>query len=165
MMAKVEAGGDAADEEFGDAGTTLDWDTHKVPDGRYRLRIVASDVASSPDEPRVGEVVSDAVVIDNTAPRLLRNTATRVGTAPPTEIAVQDTGNYVASAEYRIDGGSWLAAACADGIFDSADELIRLDPARLPAGKHGLEIRVRDSAGNESVTKLVYRTAPAAAGR
>lgn len=153
------SGGDSTseDEEFGDAGTSLDWDTRKVPDGRYRLRIVASDLASSPDEPLVGEVISDAVTVDNTAPRLLLHAAKRVGNAPPTEIAVQDAGNYVASAEFRIDSGEWLAAACADGIFDSAEEVARLDPARLPLGKHTLELRVRDSAGNTSVTKVLYQ--------
>jgi len=160
--AKVEVESVEADDEFGDAGNSLDWDTRKVPDGRYRLRIVVSDVVSSPDEPLTGEVVTEAITVDNTAPHLLLSQAKRIGAAPPVEIPVQDAGNYVASAEFRIDSGSWLAAACTDGIFDSADEVIRLDPARLPGGKHTLEIRVRDAAGNESATKLPYRTGPAA---
>jgi hypothetical protein len=159
---RPEVEDDSTDDQFGDAGNSLDWDTRKVPDGRYRLRITASDVASSPDEPLTGEIISEAITVDNSAPRLLITQAKRAGAAPPLEIPVQDAGNYVASAEYRLDGGLWLAAACADGIFDSADEVIRLDPARLPAGKHTLEIRVRDAAGNESVTKLPYRSGPPA---
>lgn len=160
--AAVDPATDPDDEEFGEAATSINWDTRKVPDGRYRLRITASDVASSPDEPLTSEVVSDAVLVDNTPPRLLLKDVKRTGAAPPAEIPVQDTGNYVASAEYRVDGSDWLAAACADGIFDSAEERICLDPARLPLGAHVLEIRVRDAAGNESITRLPYRLAPAA---
>lgn len=163
MPEKSEADVEVSDEELGDAGTSIAWETRKLPDGRYRLRIAASDVDSSPDEPRSMEILSEALLVDNTPPRLSLQAAKRIGSAPPTEIPVQDAGNYVASAEYRVDGGTWLAAACGDGIFDSAEETVRLDASRLPAGKHLLEIRVRDGAGNESVSKLPYRIAPVAA--
>ncbi|MFN3650853.1 MAG: SpoIVB peptidase S55 domain-containing protein [Armatimonadota bacterium] len=145
----VSAGG-------GGSAASINWDTRKVKDGRYRLRIVASDAFTSPDEPTTGEAVSEVIQVDNTGPRILAQTAKRVGPAPPEEVLVRDAGTYVASAEYRVDGGEWIPAAAADGIFDSAEETIRIDRKRLPPGRHTLEIRTRDAAGNEAVEKLTY---------
>lgn len=151
-----EDAGDIVEDELDSAGTSIMWNTRKAPDGHYRIRITVSDAAGRPDEPMLGEVISEPVRVDNTPPRLLLQSAKRIGPAPPSEIPVQDGGTYVASAEYRVDGADWQALACADGIFDSPEETLRLDPARLPTGRHSLEIRVRDAAGNESVTKLIY---------
>jgi hypothetical protein len=80
----------------------------------------------------------------------------RVGLAPPLAVPVRDAGTYVASAEYRVDGGEWIAAAAADGIFDSSDEAVRIDPGRLTMGRHTLELRVRDGAGNGISVKIPY---------
>jgi len=145
-----------AEDDLGEGGTTITWNTKKVPDGFYRIRITVSDLASSPDESLSAEVVSEAVRVDNTAPRLLIQAAKRVGMTPPAEIAVQDAATYVSSAEYRVDAGEWAALACVDGIFDSPSEVLRVDLTRLPAGRHMLEIRVRDAAGNDSTTKTAY---------
>ncbi|MGV3724725.1 MAG: SpoIVB peptidase S55 domain-containing protein [Actinomycetota bacterium] len=153
-----EATDSSAADDLGDGGTSITWNTRKVPDGLYRIRVAVSDVASSPDEPLSGGVISEGERVDNTAPKLLLQAAKRIGMAPPTEITVQDAGAYVSSAECRVDGGEWLALACVDGIFDSPDEALRLDTARLPTGRHVLEIRVRDAAGNASVTKTTYVT-------
>jgi hypothetical protein len=65
-------------------------------------------------------------------------------------------GTYVSSAEYRVDSGEWIGAAAADGIFDSPEETVRIDAARLKPGRHALQIRVRDAAGNESLAKIGY---------
>ena len=64
----------------------------------------------------------------------------------------------MASAEYRWEGGEWVAAACSDGIFDSPYEevVVRLDEPLI--APRTLELRVRDGAGNERLHTL--RLAP-----
>jgi Bacterial Ig-like domain (group 3) len=151
-------------EETGEAQSTdLAWNTKEVPDGRYRLKVVASDALANPTEPLSAEAISDVVVVDNTAPRILIRAAKRTGAGlsgdrrPPAEIPCQDALTPIASAEYRVDQGEWIAAAAADGIFDSLTELVRIDPARLPKGKHSLTLRVRDAAGNERTATVSYQ--------
>ena len=48
------------------------WDTHGLPDGRYRIRVTASDQGGNAlGEEATASVVSPAFVVDNTAPLVL----------------------------------------------------------------------------------------------
>jgi len=143
------------DEALGSGGS-LNWNTKRIPDGRYRIRVVANDSLTSPDEVQTAEALSEVFRIDNSPPQILIKAAKRVWPVPPLEIPAKEATSYIASAEYRVDAGPWIAAAAADGIFDSADEVIRIDPARLPVGRHTLSIRTRDAGGNESVVTTPY---------
>jgi sugar lactone lactonase YvrE len=145
---------DAGESGLLGEGPSLNWNTRAVPDGRYRLKVVASDAPTSPDEPATGEALSEWVQVDNTAPRLVSPLPARGATGFPKEIPVKDEGAYVASAEYRIDGGEWNAAAAVDGIFDSPEETLRIDAGPLKPGRHVLEVRMRDAAGNEATAKM-----------
>ena len=151
------------DEETLEGSGSINWNTKKTPDGRYRIKIVTTDALTSPDEPATVEVLSEPVQVVNTPPIIQVAKAQREGPAPPLSIPVTDAGTYVSSAEYRVDNGEWIAAAAGDGIFDSSEEIIRIDPKRLKAGKHTLELRARDAAGNEATVKVPYVLAAAPA--
>jgi sugar lactone lactonase YvrE len=158
--ADADATADATSDETDATGeaqsTDMAWNTKEVPDGRYRLKVVASDALANPTEPLTAEAISDTVVVDNTPPRILTRAAKRAGAGPPAEIPCRDALTPIASAEYRVDQGEWIAAAAADGIFDSLAESVRIDPSRLPKGKHSLTLRVRDAAGNERAATMSY---------
>ncbi len=151
-------------EDLPGGPSSLNWNTKKVPDGRYRLKVVASDAYTSPDEAATAEVISEVVQIDNSGPRIYPQRAFRKGLAPPAEVPVEDQGAYIASAEYRVDEGDWIAAASSDGIFDSAQETLRIDVARLTVGRHTLEVRARDAAGNEATVRIPYLLQPQPTG-
>jgi hypothetical protein len=159
--AAAAATADEASEETDETGeaqsTDLAWNTKEVPDGRYRLKVIASDALANPTEPLTAEAISDVVAVDNTAPKIPTGAAKRAGAGPPAEIPCQDALTPIASAEYRVDQGEWIAAAAADGIFDSLSESVRIDPARLSKGKHSLTLRVRDTAGNERAATMSYQ--------
>jgi sugar lactone lactonase YvrE len=159
--ARAPAGPEALSEteEADDSQSTdFTWNTTEVKDGRYRLKIVASDANANPTEPLTAEAVSEAIVVDNTPPTIELRAARRPSPkAPPQEIPCRDAVSPIASAEYRVDKGEWIAAAAADGIFDSPAESLRLDPNRLPRGRHTLTLRVRDAAGNERMATLTYQ--------
>lgn len=134
----------------------LDIDTTRFKDGRYQLRMIADDSVYNPDDPRHAIEHSDIFSIDNTAPTVVL--------APEEEWGVGEDGRLrgtatvqdnlmVAGAEWRIGEGPWRPAVAVDGVFDSPLERVRLMTHRLPEGKQVLELRVRDTAGNEASVK------------
>jgi sugar lactone lactonase YvrE len=137
--------------------TSLEWDTTEVDDGRYWIKVVGTDRAANPLDPREGETVSYSLIVDNTPPELIRDRRRQDEDPAPETITVFERTSYVTSAEFRLDGGEWLAAAAADDIFDSQLEAIVLDSGRLPAGTHRLEVRARDAAGNSASMELHYK--------
>ncbi len=173
-----DAGGDEnAEETPGPAGkgeeapaspslssrsTSLKWDTTKVADGVYRVKVVGSDRRANPDEPMKAEVVSRSFIVDNTPPELILQTGSgesreqSVVERLPSRVTAFDRTTYVTSAEFKVDKGEWQAATPGDGIFDGQYEIIVLDAARIPAGSHELQMRVRDAAGNVATKMLPY---------
>ncbi|MCC7495630.1 MAG: hypothetical protein IT204_24985 [Fimbriimonadaceae bacterium] len=132
----------------------LEVDTSKLPDGRYRLRLVVDDGVANPDQPLVTTLLSDLLLIDNTAPTL--------SPAQPTWNATADRLIWQAAArdnlllravDWRLNQDPWLPGRATDGLLDSALETVALRTVPVPVGKHTLEIRLRDAAGNETSVK------------
>ena len=49
---------------------TFNWDTRTVADGRYEVKVVASDALANPvGDGKIGSRISDVLVVDNTALR------------------------------------------------------------------------------------------------
>lgn len=113
------------------------WDTTSSPDGRYELRVVASDAASNTaDRVLTGERLGELVQVDNTAPALTltvaRDTAgVRIG------VRATDAWSPIQKVEYSINGGTWQVVYPVDGLSDSLDERYEVvapagtDPARV----------------------------------
>lgn len=134
--------------------TRLTWDTTKVADGTYSLKVVASDRLANPDDPRSDEEIIAPLIVDNTPPVLIWAKRERKGS----RLFVTAYDNTtLGSAEYRPEGGEWIAATCADGVFDEPYETLIIDLHRLPVGTKVLEIRLRDAAGNEITEKYPLR--------
>ncbi|NQW03642.1 MAG: hypothetical protein HQ485_06405 [Acidobacteria bacterium] len=94
------------------------WDTTSVPDGRYLVRVTASDVLSNtPDRVRTGSRESSAIDVDNAPPVI---TITAAGTR--VTIRVTDAHSGVSRVDYSLDGQEWQTAAAADGLADSREE-------------------------------------------
>lgn len=137
--------------------TRLEWDTTSVPDGIYWIKVVATDRSSNPADACEVESVSQAFTVDNTPPELILDRRRADDDPPPDSLTVFDRTTYITSAEFRVDGGDWLAATAGDGIFDGQFEAILLDRDRLPEAAHAVEIRARDAAGSVANITLRYR--------
>jgi hypothetical protein len=135
---------------------SLSWDTAKEKDGTYLVKVVASDASANPTDAQTAQAVSEPVVVDNTPPALALRGARGRLREPESSYLCSDATSYVASAEYRVDEGKWVAAAAADRVFDSPQERILLKPEDLPFGAHTLELRLRDGAGNEKTWTIGY---------
>jgi hypothetical protein len=138
------------DLETGLTEAKHEWDISDEDDGRYLLRVTASDRRSVPDDPRSAE--AEAVVwIDNTAPDvvLLRSSVAvdEEGRAVVTGMAI-DALCELRGIEYRVDDGKWHSLGLT-AVGGSVSEIaVATEP--LEPGTHELEVRGFDAAGNHA---------------
>jgi hypothetical protein len=142
--------------------TSYTWDTTKVNDGRYIIKVVASDRPSNGTDALTEEVVSDPVTICNTPPKLTLYTKAldltqgeRVEFAGSASSALAE----IVGVQCRVDGGTWIAASAADGIFDSLYEPFTFALDSLAIGSHKIEVQAIDAAGNASTGVIEVRVA------
>lgn len=146
------------------------WDTSALPDGRYRLRVTASDAGGNAvGEELRSEALSQPFTVDNTPP-LVTELEARGG---PGALFVTGKAGDAASAlqrvEISLDEGPWRAVT-PDGGF--TDQLAHTFSARLvdvSPGEHTVSVRVVDLAGNSAVravrASVAARADSAAPGR
>jgi hypothetical protein len=136
----------------------LVWDTTTVPNGRYYIKVVASDSPSNaPSAALTGELESSAFDIDNTPPVI---TVTNVRFENGKTIAVfdvKDDFSPVKRVEISEDGLRWRAVFPTDGIADSREEhyQVTIDG---PIGERGLTVRAGDSMDNVATTSIAAPT-------
>jgi hypothetical protein len=132
--------------------------TASLPDGAYRLKVVASDAPSNPyDKFLVGELISDPFVIANAAPQI-EMTANKIsGKRVEAQFRARVFTGQIATAEFSIDGGEWLLIFPVDGIADSTQEEYRILTPELSVGEHLIGIRASDRGGNTGTAKLVVK--------
>ena len=144
------------------------FDATLIPDGGYRVKVVASDAPShSPGDALTGEKISDRFVIDTTAPvisNLKTQTSGCTGTGDcgkPIVVSfdADDAASPVARAEYSLDAGSWQAIDPVDKLSDSKHEHYSFDLA-LPKedgkpAEHLVTVRVYDRYENVGVAKTI----------
>jgi sugar lactone lactonase YvrE len=140
----------------------LVWDTSSVPNGRYTVRIVASDTLSnSPATALNGAMESTAFDIDNTPPVITVTAVRREGARAVIAFDIRDEHSAVQKADYSLDGDRWLTMYPKDGIADSRFEQFEL-VLEGEAAVRGVILRATDALNNVASTR---GEAPAAALR
>ena len=135
---------------------SFDWDGKTVEDGRYEIRVTASDERSNTTATKLtGSRISDPVVVDNTGPVVKNITSSALknnGEYRIFEIKVQDELSAIGQLEYTIDSNDdWIGTVPNDLVYDTLDEnfTIKIDTEEdLPKGDHILTIKVSDALGN-----------------
>ncbi|MBU1617464.1 MAG: Ig-like domain-containing protein [Candidatus Margulisbacteria bacterium] len=73
----------------------------------------------------------------------------------PTFLGIATDEAGVGRVDFRVDGGSWLAAEPVDGMFNSRQEIFSMaSPDKLTKKEHLLEIRAYDSIGNAATSEF-----------
>lgn len=136
---------------------SFEWDGKTVEDGRYEIRITASDERSNTVTTKLTDSrVSEPVVVDNTGPVV---TDIRPGSLPGNEekykvfkTRVSDELSAIDKLEYTIDSNAdWISTVPDDLVYDTTDESFTImveKEKKLPPGDHVLTIRVKDAVGN-----------------
>jgi sugar lactone lactonase YvrE len=123
------------------------WDTTSVPDGRYVIRVTASDMSvNSPADGLEGARESDGFDVDNTAP-VITLAAPAAQSPAVVRVTVRDTHSGVQRVEYAVGGDKWQVVYPADGLSDSREEVYEI---KLPsaADRARLVIRATDVLQN-----------------
>jgi hypothetical protein len=124
------------------------WDTTSVPDGTYVVRVTASDVPSNaPATALAGDMESATFDIDNTAPRIESQPATRAGARSTIVFTVRDEQSPVQRVEYSLDASRWRMVYPKDGIPDSRREEFEVVVEDSEAGRSVI-IRATDAMNN-----------------
>jgi hypothetical protein len=128
------------------------WDTSTVPNGRYVLRVTASDAPSNPESLALaGDRESAPFDVDNTPPDVVVSAAGR----GRVQAIVRDESSQVRRAEFSVDGGRWQEIHPGDGINDALEERYDIAlPALTGPSPHIVVVRASDVLGNVSTGRV-----------
>lgn len=132
-----------------------DWNTDAVPDGRYAIRVWASDEKVTEASAALAHVFeSPPFLVDNTKPEISGLVARNGAVAG----RARDAASPIATVEYAVDGDDFRPAGANDGILDERDEAftIRL-PTALGPGPHLVHVRAWDAADNVGSARIEVR--------
>lgn len=101
--------------------TQINFDTSQLPDGRYELRLTASDATDNPDQPLTASKEGVEFEIDNGAPSVEITPA-----GEDVVVRIRDERSAIGKVEYSVDAEKWIPLLPEDGIADSRDESFRL---------------------------------------
>ncbi|GAC1426732.1 MAG: hypothetical protein NVSMB62_24320 [Acidobacteriaceae bacterium] len=153
----------------------LSFDAGLLPDGRYELKVVASDAPVHSDaEALTGERVSTEFLVDTTPPVPGPLAATLAPSAPKgtstssihATFSAKDATSPIAHAEYSVDAGPWQYLEPVGRVSDSLEEHydftvpIPALPGATPTAdpkEHILAVRVYDRFDNAASVKTVVR--------
>lgn len=143
------------------AGNVYAWDTSQLPDGRYMLRVSASDNRANPAALALqGEREAGPLTIDNTPPviRLIEPTAARRPSGTPASaltFEVVDAASTLDRVDVLLGNGQWRPLFPDDGALDGLRERFTLPVADLGAGP--VVLRATDSLANLSTLEVSKR--------
>jgi len=129
-----------------------------LADGRYIIKIVASDAPDNPPGQSLsGERQSEPVDIDNTPP-VLRVIPTQTGSSLTRVLfEVEDLTGKIRKGDFSVDGAPWTPVFPEDGIADSGHERYSVDLPSLAPGEHTVSLRAFDSSGNVGTLSMTLR--------
>jgi outer membrane protein assembly factor BamB len=129
------------------------WDTMSVADGTYVVKVAATDSPSnSPSAALIGEQLSAAFDVDNSAPAITVQQVVREGGSTKVVFDVVDSFSPVATVEYSVDTGRWQPAYPLDGSADSRQERFEIRVEGDAAGR--VVIRAADSMNNAATARV-----------
>ena len=144
-------------DKLRDSFYTIDGAT--LADGRYIIKVVASDAPDNPAGQALwGERLSEPVDIDNTPPALRAVGQPQVGGKGLRVVFdVEDATGKVKKADLSVDGAPWTPIFPDDGIADNGRERYSLDLPVTAAGEHTISLRVFDTSGNVGTLSVAAR--------
>jgi len=135
-----------------------DLDTELLPDGFYKLKLIASDKNSNPGKLALENTkVIDHFIVDNSGPKIkvAQTKGGKQGSIDATG-SIEDAYHHIVSGEYSLNGMGWETIAANDKIFDQKKESFHINLKSLPSGHYFLIIRACDFAANYGRTLVTF---------
>jgi hypothetical protein len=132
----------------------LAWDTTAMPDGRYLVRVTASDAPDNPPALALaGHKDSSSFEVDNAPPTLVASLVS--GRAGRVRAIARDAGSRIQRLEFSVDAGRWQQVYPLDGINDSSEETYEFAiPSNGGAAPRVVVLRVSDRLGNVATGRV-----------
>jgi hypothetical protein len=128
------------------------WDTSALPDGRYRLRVTATDAeGNAVGEELTGEGLSQPFAVDNTPPAVTALEARGEPGALIVSGRAEDASSPLQRIEVALDDGPWRAVTPEGGFTDERTHTFRARLSGIVSGEHSVSVRVVDLVGNPAV--------------
>lgn len=129
-----------------------------LADGRYIIKITASDAPDNPlGQALSGERLSEPVDIDNTPPVLRAVAPPQSSGSTRAVFEVMDATGKIKRADFSIDGAPWTPVFPDDGIADSGNERYSIEIPVLGPGEHTVSLRAFDGSGNVGTLSVTIR--------
>lgn len=133
------------------------WDSTAFPDGRYVVRITATDAPSNPPAAALTVAAeSEPFLIDNAPPEITGLAATPSGGKLDVRFHAKDALSTLAKAEYSVNGGDWTVVEPTTRLTDSLEHDYRVQVDK-GAGETTVAVRVSDENDNQSVAKIIVK--------
>ena len=144
---------------------SFEWDGKTVEDGRYEVRITASDERSNTTTTKLtGSRISEAVVVDNTGPVInveLRPSikeGKKFKKSVTMKLKVVDELSAIGELHYTVDSNAdWIGAVPDDLVYDTTDEDFTIVIEDLEPGEHIIAVRVSDDVGNTTYKTFEFK--------
>ena len=129
---------------------SFEWDGRTVEDGRYELRVTASDERSNTTTTKLtGSRITEPVVVDNTGPVIRKYSIESGEKAVVLKMQTSDQLSAIGKVDYTLDSNTeWISAVPDDLVYDTTDEDFTIVIEELNAGEHIIAVRVSDDLGN-----------------
>jgi hypothetical protein len=128
---------------------SFEWDGHTIEDGRYEIRVTASDERSNTTTTKLtGSRITEPVVVDNTGP-VIKKYSIDSSKAVVLKMQVSDQLSAIGKLDYTVDSNTeWISTVPDDLVYDTTDEDFTIVIEQLSTGEHVIAVRVSDDVGN-----------------
>jgi hypothetical protein len=128
----------------------FEWDGKTIEDGRYEVRVTASDERSNTTTTKLtGSRISEPTVVDNTGPDIKKYTIESSNKTITIKLEVGDQLSAIGQLQYTIDSNEkWKGTLPDDLVYDTTNEDFTIVINDLSPGEHIISIRVADDVGN-----------------
>jgi len=134
------------------------YDATAFGDGRYVVRVTASDAPSNPlNQGLTAQAVSAPFLIDNTAPVISGLAASPAGAKVDLRFKAVDALTVITKAEISLNGSGWKLVDPTVRLADSKDLDFQFSIDRPASGELTIAVRVTDEFDNQRVEKITIR--------
>jgi hypothetical protein len=131
---------------------SFEWDGRTVEDGRYEVRVTASDERDNTTTTKLtGSRISESVVVDNTGPVIKKHAIEKDkdNKTVTLKLQVSDEFSAIGKLDYTIDSNAeWIGSIPDDQVYDTMEEDFTIVIEKLQPGGHIITVRVSDDVGN-----------------
>jgi len=130
--------------------SAFEWDGKTVEDGRYEVKVTASDVRSNNTATMLtASRISDPVVVDNTPPTIKKFSITKNRKAATLKLQLSDKLSVIGKVHYTVDSNEdWISTVPDDLVYDTTDEDFTILTEELEPGEHIISVKAADDIGN-----------------